>query len=574
MTDTTNLCMNCMGDTAGGEVCPNCGWNTHEPQMLHALPYGASLQGRYVVGRAQKSNGEGITYIGRDTVQNMTVEIREFFPQSFCRRGENGLAVEAAGGKETVFDNTLTTFLSYAREIAHMRDLSAIVPIFDIFEENGTGYTVSEWDESITLRYFVERSGGNLTWNAARQLFMPVLSALSNLHAAGISHLGISPESLKILQDGKMRLGDFYISSARRMNTEIPPELPAGCAAIEQYSQNVPVGEETDVYGFAASLFFALTGELPKEAIYRREDSRLLIPTELAKALPPHVITALANALQVDPEKRTKTFERLRAELSAAPTVTSTIEQTASITKLPPLPKKKKEEEGLPGFVWLLISCAVTLVIMALIVWIWFQMQSPMGTIEDTGASSSSSAVSSEESGSSASNGVNSSSLQEDSNSSNQEMIEVPNLVDEDYDRILERISASESPEFTVRLADRAFSTTVEEGKIISQEPVSGETMVRGSVIVVVVSQGAPTRELPRVAGLSLAEAAERVTAEGFVPVTEWREDDTIASGNVIGYQDHEAGEQLSYGSQVVLIVSSGTEEESSSSLGFDFFWP
>ena len=353
----------------------------------------------------------------------------------------------------------------------------------------------------------------------------------------------------------------------------VPPELPAGCAAIEQYSRNAPVGEETDVYGFAASLFFALTGELPKEAIHRREDSRLLIPTELAKALPPHVITALANALQVDPEKRTKTCERLRAELSAAPTVTSTIEQTASITKLPPLPKKKKEEEGLPGFVWLLISCAVTLVIMALIVWIWFQMQSPMGTIEDAGASSSSSATSSEESGSSA-NGEIDSSLQENSSSSIQEMMEVPNLVNEDYNQILERISASESPEFTVRLADRAFSTTVEEGRIISQEPASGGTMVRGSVIVVVVSQGAPTRELPRVAGLSLAEAAERVTAEGFVPVTEWQESDTVSSGNVIGYQDHEAGEQLSYGSQVVLVVSSGTEEESSSSLGFDFFWP
>ena len=152
--------------------------------------------------------------------------------------------------------------------------------------------------------------------------------------------------------------------------------------------------------------------------------------------------------------------------------------------------------------------------------------------------------------------------------------MEVPNLVNEDYNQILERISASESPEFTVRLADRAFSTTVEEGRIISQEPASGGTMVRGSVIVVVVSQGAPTRELPRVAGLSLAEAAERVTAEGFVPVTEWQESDTVSSGNVIGYQDHEAGEQLSYGSQVVLVVSSGTEEESSSSLGFDFFWP
>ncbi len=36
-----------------------------------------------------------------------------------------------------------------------MRELSAIVLIYDIFEENGVAYTVSEWNDSITLRYFV-----------------------------------------------------------------------------------------------------------------------------------------------------------------------------------------------------------------------------------------------------------------------------------------------------------------------------------------------------------------------------------------------------------------------------------
>ena len=72
MTDKTNFCMGCMADMAGNTVCPQCGWNSQEPQMLHALPYGASLQGRYIVGRAQKTNGEGITYIGRDTVQKYT----------------------------------------------------------------------------------------------------------------------------------------------------------------------------------------------------------------------------------------------------------------------------------------------------------------------------------------------------------------------------------------------------------------------------------------------------------------------------------------------------------------------
>lgn len=554
ITDNTKLCMNCMADMAGNQVCPNCGWNVQEPQVPHALPYGAMLQGRYIVGRAKRSNGEGITYIGKDTIQNTIVEIREFFPQSFSQRRPDGVTILASAGNEILFDESLTAFLSYAREIAHMRDLSAIVTIFDIFEENQTAYTVSEWSESITLRYFVERSGGNLNWNAARQLFMPVLSALSSMSTAGLHHLGISPESLKIMQDGKMRLGDFCIPTVRRMDTDFPPDMMAGCWAIEQYSASTELTEATDVYGFAASLFFALTGELPQDAVYRKNDSRLLIPTELAKALPPHVVTALANALQVEPERRTSNFERFRAELSAAPTVTSQLEQTQSITKLPPLPKKK--EEGMPGFVWLLVSCAISLVVMAVIVVVWFQMQPSTGT-EEEGSISSSSSVSSAPSAVEAEESQ-SSSASEDS----VDLIEVPSLEGENYQQLLEKISASESPDYTVLLSGRAFSTTVAEGNVISQEPQAGGQMERGGAIVVVVSQGSPTRQLPNITGLTLAEAAEKVTAEGFVPVTEKAYSDTIAAGKIIGYQDYAAGDSLAYGEQVILLVSDGPDPE------------
>ena len=74
-----------------------------------------------------------------------------------------------------------------------------------------------------------------------------------------------------------------------------------------------------------------MTGTLPEKAIKRKEDARLLIPTGILKELPPHVVTSLANGLQVYPQKRTQTFERLRAELSASPTITAVIEETQSI---------------------------------------------------------------------------------------------------------------------------------------------------------------------------------------------------------------------------------------------------
>ena len=109
--------------------------------------------------------------------------------------------------------------------------------------------------------------------------------------------------------------------------------MVSGCAALEQYSQTETFHEATDIYGFTASLFYALTGTLPEKAIKRKEDARLLIPTGILKELPPHVVTSLANGLQVYPQKRTQTFERLRAELSASPTITAVIEETQSVAK-------------------------------------------------------------------------------------------------------------------------------------------------------------------------------------------------------------------------------------------------
>ena len=106
----------------------------------------------------------------------------------------------------------------------------------------------------------------------------------------------------------------------------------------------------------------------------------MLIPTGILKELPPHVVTSLANGLQVYPQKRTQTFERLRAELSASPTITAVIEETQSIPKLTEDELRKikasehikepKEKQFLPAWVWILISAVIVLVIALLILFL------------------------------------------------------------------------------------------------------------------------------------------------------------------------------------------------------------
>ncbi len=560
MAGLESLCMNCMTDTGGRSVCPNCGFAADGSQQPNALPFRTWLQQRYVVGMAKRSNGEGFVYIGYDTVLNIPVELHEFFPQSLCERAVDGRNARVMGGSELAFDENLASFLNHSREVARIRELSAIVQIYDIFEENHTAYTVSEWEESITLRYFVERSGGHLSWNEARPLFMPVLSALSSMHSAGVSHLGISPETLRIMKDGKMKLGGFCIPAVRTADTDLQPDIVAGCAAIEQYVMGYQPQECTDVYGFAASLFFALTGTLPQDALKRRTDSRLLIPTTLVRSIPPHVITALANALQVSPDRRTATFERLRAELSAAPTVTMTLETpvepirasggNAGARQYPvdQLPKKDRRR-GVPPFVWVLVSCVACLIVFTVIGVLWLSSSGTQGS-SAAGAevSSAVSAVSSAAPSSAA------------ASSQAENQIPIPNLVGQNYESLSSK--ADEAEYQILAAAQRQFSDTVAEGCIISQTPAweEGKTMTKGTAIVVVISQGPSVRELPQIENLSLAEASTAVTEEGFVASKIEEYSDTIPMGYAIGYQNAKAGDKMPYGSPVVLIISKGPE--------------
>lgn len=557
MTEFQNLCMNCMSDLQGQDVCPTCGRRKGEPQKRGALPYGTLLQKRYLVGRAKKSNGEGILYIGFDKALNIPVELHEYFPMSLSERAEDGRNVHILGGSELIYRENREIFLSYSRAIAHMRELSSIVPIYDIFEENNAAYTVSEWSNSITLRYFVERSGGNVGWNAARQLFMPVLSSLSTLHANHIKHLGISPDTLKIMKDGKMKLSSFCIPAVRQMDTDLPPDLVPGCAAIEQYIMGDKPTEATDIYGFAASLFFTLTGTLPPEAPKRRTDARLMIPNSIMHSIPPYVITAMANALQVAPEKRTQTFEMLRAQLSAAPTVTAAIEASQKFDRVAAAPKEEKQpakphKKETPGYVWALVSCAVMLVIFVAAGILWMNYSGAQSQL--SAASSTASDLSSQ---------VDSALQSSDESSDDEDKITVPNLVGQNYAAMLSSTSSGGERPYQVLLSSQQFSDTIPEGSIISQDPKPGTKMEKNTAIVVIVSEGAAVRTLPQISGKSLSEASALVTSAGFTPTAVQTNSDKVEKGKVIGYQNAKEGSQMAYGSKVTILVSLGSSASS-----------
>ncbi len=242
------LCMGCMNplpeDTT---VCGVCGFDPAQDQNPgHCLPITTALQGHYIVGRFMGSYGDHLLYLAYDRQLREPCFIQEFFPEGLSRRDSIG-GVQPLEGCDRIFQDYADRFRGNMRILARMRELPALVPVYDIFEENGTVYAASDYYEGMTLTKKIKLAGGRMPWAEVRPLFMPLLSTLAQLNEAGIYHLAVCPDNILIGSDGKARLRNFSIPAAHQAGTDLNPDLKTGFAAPEQYQAEVMVDSYPDV---------------------------------------------------------------------------------------------------------------------------------------------------------------------------------------------------------------------------------------------------------------------------------------------------------------------------------------
>ena len=103
---------------------------------------------------------------------------------------------------------------------------------------------------------------------------------------------------------------------------------------------------------------------------------------------------------------------------------------------------------------------------------------------------------------------------------------------------------------------EQAFSETVAQGLVISQEPPAGETVKRGSEVAVVVSKGREPVPVPGVVEQERAAAEQALTDLGLVPQVTEEFSETVAAGVVISQAPVDG--TLFKGDPVALVVSKG----------------
>ena len=504
MISSDNLCMSCMREIGDNKQCPYCGYHADSTQIPPYLPIRTVVANRYLVGKMLEYNGEGATYIGWDLAEKKAVKIREFIPDAFTTRTTSNLNLQVMRGSEAVFAELRQAFVELWTKLARLKGLSALISVTNVVEDYGTSYAIYDHFEGITLREFLLKSKtGYIPWEKARQLLMPILSTLGTLHSSGIIHRGISPSTLIISNDGKIKITGFCLGAARTSRSDLNSQLFDGYAAIEQYGFDGSQGTWTDIYAFGAVLYRTLIGSDPISAKERMTNDRLMVPGKFAEALPAYVINGLINALQILPEDRTRTVEQLRAELSASPVATAVSGQYQRPAE-PAIPKvkqaapkaaeaAKKPKKPAKGSAQIIVTTAVVSLAVGLILFIILSLTVFRDRINFNFGSSST---------------TNSSVSQTDA-----QPVAVPNFTEKSY------LSITSNPVFNQNFVFREegiYNDEIAVGYVVTQS-IAPDTMVTpGTEIVLYVSKGEEKIVLPDVSGSDYEEAAARLTELGF----------------------------------------------------------
>ena len=317
-------CLHCMVGVYDGStgICPVCNHRKDETNADYQLPIGSVIGGRYIVGRALGQGGFGITYIGWDIPDNRKIAVKEYYPSGCISRKKDNYTVAPYEDTENffIYEKGKKRFLDEAERLKEINDVSNVVRVNAYFSENNTAYIVMDYVEGISFKKYLFDCGGKTTLTDTLEKLHPVVTALSEIHKKGILHRDISPDNIILSPLGAVLI-DF--GSSREYSFETPTSktinVKTGYAPMEQYDTHGKQGPWTDVFAFASTIYRAVTGTLPANAIIRSENSsELKSPHLLNPDITPAEERVLLKGMEVDIQKRYQDIDSFYQDLMAA----------------------------------------------------------------------------------------------------------------------------------------------------------------------------------------------------------------------------------------------------------------
>jgi serine/threonine protein kinase/Tol biopolymer transport system component len=259
--------------------------------------------GPYDIESMLGAGGMGEVYRARDARLNRTVAIK-VLPASFSADADR-----------------MQRFAQEARAAAALNHPN-ILSIFDIGEERGAPYIVSELLEGSTLRE--QLRSGALGSRKAIDCGLQVARGLAAAHNKGIVHRDLKPENIFLTEDGRVKILDFGLAKLTRpeassasgdaptvqVNTEAGQVMgTVGYMSPEQV-RGKGADHRSDIFALGAILYEMLSGkrvfhrETPADtmsAILKEEPEEL---SETARNVPLPLERIVRHCLEKNPAQR------------------------------------------------------------------------------------------------------------------------------------------------------------------------------------------------------------------------------------------------------------------------------
>ena len=300
--DFPQLCQYCFMPFTGFGACPHCGHTVGEPRKgAQQLPLGTILDGKYQLGMVLGQGGFGITYLAYDLTLHTRVAIKEYFPLGLVTR-QTQIVTFSTINAQSFFQKGEEAFYREAQLLVRFQNHPNIVHVSNFFRQNGTAYFVMEYIEGESLSAYLDKRGGQLTYDETIQLLSPIFDALFDIHNTGILHRDIAPDNIFMAKDGNIKLIDFGAAKNElgQHTHSSAAILKPGYAPLEQYTSGSNQGPWTDIYAMGAVIYRCLTGTVPPDAPNRITGQSLMNFREAGIDVPAGAEAAIAKALALD----------------------------------------------------------------------------------------------------------------------------------------------------------------------------------------------------------------------------------------------------------------------------------
>lgn len=281
----------------------------------YALEKGTHVRNRYVIKRVIGRGGFGFTYEAHDEITGKSCAIKEYYPRDAAMRLPDGKTLyQMTDDLEETFNHGKQRFMEEAQVLWKLQGVKSVVCVYDYFEEHNTCYFVMEYIDGVDLKRII-KAKGRLGMQNVREIFFKIGTGLIQVHSMGVFHRDIKPDNIMVTAAGEAKLIDF--GNAKNIKPDDDEGysimLTPKFAPPEQYQRKGAQGTWTDVYSFASTMFYAMTGSMVPEPMERYTSGERINMEDMGFSH--EVSEAMNKALRLDYKERTQTIYELLMEL-------------------------------------------------------------------------------------------------------------------------------------------------------------------------------------------------------------------------------------------------------------------